>query len=340
MLISDFKYDLPEELIAQAPHEPRDHSRLLVMDKATGQLEHQRFDQIIDYLRPTDLLVVNNSKVFPARLHGFKETGGKFELLLNKNLEGPIWEVIGKGLKVGLKAGFADSDLAFEVISQDEQIYQINFNKSGEDLFSELDKIGHTPLPPYIKKADSIEDKSRYQTVYAKPIGSAAAPTAGLHFTPELMEKIKAKGIELAEVTLHVGLGTFSPVKEEVVEDHQIHSENYSVTQENLAKIIKAKAEGRRIVAIGTTTTRVLEHLYSFPNVEPRDLAGSTEIFIYPPYQFKCVDALVTNFHLPASTLLVLVSAFAGRENILNAYKEAVTQRYRFFSYGDAMFIA
>lgn len=356
MKLYEFDYNLPEELIAQKPAEPRDHSRLLVLEKKNGKIKQHTFYEVIEYLKEGDLLVVNNSKVFPARLYGKrKDTGGKVEILLNKNIKDSEWEVIGKNLKIGKEIIFENSKLEAKVIKKNDKISIIKFNIKDKLFFSEIEKIGHTPLPPYIKKNDTKQDKSDYQTVYAKPIGSAAAPTAGLHFTNELLNKITDKGIEIVEVTLHVGLGTFAPVEEDNIEEHKIHTEYYTVMPENMEKIIQAKKEGRRIIAVGTTSTRVLEHLFSEkdnkmtipPSAGPRqrrwlitnNLCGWTDIFIYPGYKFKCIDGLITNFHLPKSTLLMLVSAFAGKHNIDMAYKEAIKKEYRFFSYGDAMLI-
>ncbi|MFA4995643.1 MAG: tRNA preQ1(34) S-adenosylmethionine ribosyltransferase-isomerase QueA [Patescibacteria group bacterium] len=374
MKLSDFNYNLPLELIAKSPSKPRDHSRLLVLDKKNGAVNHHTFYEIIDFLKSGDVLVVNNSKVFPARLFGFrKDTGGKVEILLNKNIsevshsvisaphfviptshsvipakagiqdgKSSIWEVIGKNLKPGTKINFEDSCLEAKVLSNENKISKIQFNLIGEEFFKEIEKIGHTPLPPYIRKNDTEKDKTDYQTVYAKPVGSAAAPTAGLHFTKELLNQIKAKGIEIVEVTLHVGLGTFAPVEAGNIEDHKIHSEYYTVKKEESDKIIKAKKEGRRIIAVGTTSTRVLETVFSSLHspLSTLNFSGWTNIFIYPGYKFKCIDGVITNFHLPKSTLLMLVSAFAGSKNIKKAYEEAIEQKYRFFSYGDAMLMA
>lgn len=360
MRLLEFDYNLPEELIAQSPMESRDHSRLLVLDKKTGAISHHLFYEIVDYLYPGDVLVLNNSRVFPARLFGKKaETGGKVQILLNKITSDSNWEVIGKNLKLNDRIIFDDSKLEARVIQKNEKISQIKFNISGDKFFSEIEKIGHTPLPPYIKKTATKKDKTDYQTVYAKPVGSAAAPTAGLHFTDELLEKIKEKGIETAEVTLHVGLGTFAPVEAENIEDHQIHSEYYVVVPSEIKKIAKAKKEGRRVIAVGTTSTRVLETIFS-SGCHPRpdrgskivdlsvdsrlhgndnSISGWTNIFIYPGYQFRCIDGLITNFHVPKSSLLMLVSALAGKGNIDRAYEEAINNKYRFFSYGDAMLI-
>ena len=336
MKLSEFDYNLPEKLIAQKPTEPRDHSRLLVLDKKNGQIKHHKFYDIVNYLKEGDVLVVNNSKVFSARLFGKKkDTGGKVEILLNKNIKDSVWEVIGKNLKTGTELIFENSNLEAKVLDKNDKLSNIKFNYENEVFFSEIEKIGHTPLPPYIKKDDTEKDKRDYQTVYAKPVGSAAAPTAGLHFTKDLLDKIKTKGISIVEVTLHVGLGTFAPVEEDDIEEHKIHSEYYTVIQKDIVKVIKAKKEGRRIIAVGTTSTRVLETVFN----NPEKYSGWTNIFIYPGYKFKCIDGLITNFHLPKSTLLMLVSAFAGKKNIDKAYKQAKDQEYRFFSYGDAMLI-
>lgn len=369
MKLTDFDYDLPEELIAQYPLEKRDSSRLLVLNKLTGEITHRRFFDVIEYLNAGDTLVLNDTKVFPARLLGQKkDTGGKVEILLNKEIlkdspfvipaqagiqddEFSIWEVLGKNIKVGNTILFERSLLRAEVMKKYDEVCEVKFNLFGDVFFAEIEKIGHTPLPPYIKHADTSTDKKEYQTVYADKIGSVAAPTAGLHFTKELLEKIKSKGIIIAKVTLNVGLGTFAPVKEEKIEDHKIHSEYYSVDKNELKKIINAKKEDRQVIAVGTTSTRVLETIFSHPEVSAEgskgkilhnvqnDIHGETKIFIYPGYKFKCIDGLITNFHLPKSTLLMLVSAFAGKKNIGSAYKEAIKQNYRFFSYGDAMFI-
>lgn len=342
MKLSDFDYNLPEELIAQTPAEPRDHCRLLVLDKKSGEVSHHIFGSIVDFLNPGDLLVLNNSKVFPARLFGRREnTGGKIEILLHKNIGASTWEVIGKNLRPNTEILFDKSKLEGLVIVKNENISAVEFNLSGEDFFAEIEKIGHTPLPPYIKKKITQQDKEDYQTVFAKERGSVAAPTAGLHFTDQLLEDIKHKGIEIAKVILHVGIGTFGPVKTDNILEHKMHSEYYTVIQDELKKIIKAKKEGRRVIAVGTTTTRVLETIFSAPDslLPTPDLTGWTDIFIYPGYKFNCIDGLITNFHLPKSTLLMLVSALAGKENVLKAYEEAIEKKYRFFSYGDAMLI-
>lgn len=342
MKLSDFDYNLPLELIAQKPADPRDSSRLLVLDKKNGKINHHTFYEVVNYLQSGDVMVVNNSKVYPARLFGRRtDSDGKVEILLNKNIENSTWEVIGKNLKPDTKINFENSCLEAKVISNENKISKIQFNLSGEEFFKEIEKIGHTPLPPYIRKNDTKKDKTDYQTVYAKPVGSAAAPTAGLHFTKELLNQIKAKGIEIVEVTLHVGLGTFAPVEVDHIEDHKIHSEYYTVKEEELKKIIEAKKEGHRVIAVGTTSTRVLETVFNSPNSQLPTLSfsGWTNIFIYPGYKFKCIDGIITNFHLPKSSLLMLVSAFVGKENIDRAYQEAIEQKYRFFSYGDAMLI-
>ena len=339
MKVSEFNYELPEELIAQTPIEKRDESRLMILDKKTGELEHKTFKDIIDYLEPGDCLVRNNTRVMPARIYGKKETGAKIEFLLLKNLEGDIWETIvrpGNKLHIGTKVIFGDGLLVAEVLEvMPGGTRKVKFSYNG--IFNEiLDKIGLMPLPPYIH--EELKDNERYQTVYAKYNGSAAAPTAGLHFTPELLRKIEEKGVKIANVTLHVGIGTFRPVKEETVEAHEMHSEHFYIKQEDAEKINQTKKQGKRVIAVGTTSCRVLETIADKDGLV-KETEGDTQIFIYPGYEFKCLDSLITNFHLPQSTLLMLVSALAGRENILEAYKEAVKERYRFFSFGDAMFI-
>ena len=340
MDVKDFDYELPEELIAQDPLEDRSSSRLMVLDRETGEFEHKVFKDIIDYLNPGDCLVLNNTKVIPARLYGAKEgTNARIELLLLKRKENDVWETLvkpGKKAKPGTRIVFGDGLLVGEIIDiVDEGNRLIKFHYEG--IFEEiLDKLGQMPLPPYI--THELKDKNRYQTVYAKYDGSAAAPTAGLHFTKELLEQVKAKGIKIAEVTLHVGLGTFRPVKVDNILDHHMHSEFYMVSQEAADTINTAKKEGHRVISVGTTSTRTLESAAD-ENGILRECSGWTEIFIYPGYSFKVIDGLITNFHLPQSTLVMLVSALAGREHVLNAYKEAVKEKYRFFSFGDAMFI-
>ncbi len=339
MNVSDFYYDLPEELIAQTPIEKRDESRLMVLNRANQTIEHKTFKDIIDYLEPGDCLVRNNTKVIPARLYGKKATGAKIELLLLNRIEGDIWECIvrpGHKLKPGTEVEFGDGILKAKVLDVMEGgTRKVEFKYEG--IFNEiLDKIGLMPLPPYIH--ESLKDNDRYQTVYAKYEGSAAAPTAGLHFTPELFEKIKAKGIDVANVTLHVGIGTFRPVKVENVEEHHMHSEHFYIKQEDADKINNAKKNGKRVIAVGTTSCRVLETIAD-ENGMVKPTEGDTQIFIYPGYKYKCLDGLVTNFHLPESTLIMLVSALAGRDYIMKAYNEAVKERYRFFSFGDAMLI-
>ena len=339
MELSDFNYYLPEELIAQTPIEKRDESRLMVLDKNTGEIEHKIFRDIIDYLQPGDCLVRNNTKVIPARLYGKKETGANVEFVLLKNLEGDIWEAMvrpGNKLHSGAKVIFGDGLLRAEILETlQDGTRKVKFEYDG--IFNEiLDKIGLMPLPPYIH--ESLKDNDRYQTVYAKYEGSAAAPTAGLHFTDELLKKIEEKGISIANVTLHVGIGTFRPVKEKNIEDHQMHTEHYYIKQEDADKINKAKLSGHRVIAVGTTSCRTIETIADEKGLV-NACEGDTGIYIYPGYKFKCLDALITNFHLPESTLLMLVSALAGRENILNAYNEAVKEKYKFFSFGDAMFI-
>jgi len=343
MKLNDFNYELPEELIAQHPVEKRDHSRLFILNRFTGEFTHQHFFDIIDYLNPGDVLVVNDSKVFPARLLGQKnDTKGKVEILLNKEIYPGVWETLGKNIKMGNIIEFEGSLLQAEVMKKYDEVCEVKFNLKGDDFFSEVEKIGHTPLPPYIKRSDKSKDRREYQTVYANKVGSAAAPTAGLHFTKDLLGEIKSKGITIARVTLNVGLGTFAPVKVENIEDHKIHSEYYSVSKEDMEKIILAKKENRRVIAVGTTSTRVLETIFNGSKncqLSTINRSGWTSIFIYPGYKFKCIDGLITNFHLPKSTLLMLVSAFAGKQNIDIAYKEAIQEKYRFFSYGDAMLI-
>lgn len=340
MDVKDFDYNLPEELIAQDPLEDRSSSRLMVLDKKTGEVSHHVFKEIVKYLRPGDCLVLNNTKVIPARLFGVKEgTMAKIEILLLKRRQNDVWETLvkpGKKAKPGTKIIFGDGLLTGEVIDVvDDGNRLIQFSYEG--IFEEiLDKLGQMPLPPYI--THQLKDKNRYQTVYAKYDGSAAAPTAGLHFTKELLQQVKDKGVDIAEVTLHVGLGTFRPVKVDNVLDHHMHSEFYMVSQEAADKINNAKKNGGRIISVGTTSTRTLEAA-SDENGMLKECSGWTDIFIYPGYRFKVIDCLITNFHLPQSTLVMLVSALAGREHVLNAYKEAVEERYRFFSFGDAMFI-
>ena len=340
MKVTDFNYNLPEELIAQTPIEKRDESRLMVLDKEKKTIEHKVFKDILDYLKPGDCLVRNNTKVIPARLYGVKEeTGANVEFLLLHRVEGDIWEVMvrpGKKLMPGAKVSFGDGILKAEILEKmDDGNRKVKFEYNG--IFNEiLDKIGLMPLPPYIK--ERLKEKDRYQTVYAKYEGSAAAPTAGLHFTDELLEKIKEKGVEIANVTLHVGIGTFRPVKVENIEEHDMHSEHYYIKKEDADKINNARKNGGRIIAVGTTSCRVLESI-SDENGIVHETEGDTSIFIYPGYKFKCIDCLITNFHLPESTLIMLVSALAGKDYIMKAYEEAVKEKYKFFSFGDAMFI-
>ena len=337
MKVTDFDYELPKELIAQHPMEPRDHSRLLVVDKVTGETEHRHFYDLINYLRPDDLLVFNDTRVIPARLHGFKDTGAHVEVFLLTRLNQTDWEVLvrpGKKLQVGAHIQFSE-ELGCTIVDHTDfggRVARFEFNGVFEEI---LDRLGEVPLPPYI--TEKLEDKERYQTVYNRDPGSAAAPTAGLHFTEELLRKIREKGCEEVFVTLNVGLGTFRPVTEENIEDHPMHREFYSVSQAAADAINRAKAEGRRIVAVGTTAVRTLESAGADGMVK----AGSswTQIYIYPGFQWQMVDALVTNFHLPQSTLLMLVSALSSREVMLRTYAEAVREKYRFFSFGDAMFI-
>ena len=340
MKVSDFDYELPQELIAQVPIKDRSASRLMVLNRENKTIEDKIFKDIIDYLKPGDCLVRNNTKVIPARLYGIKEeTGVHIEFLLLKRIEGDIWEVMvhpGRRLKIGTKVIFGEGLLKAEILEMMEGgNRKVKFEYEG--IFNEiLDQIGLMPLPPYIK--EKLDDKSRYQTVYAKYEGSAAAPTAGLHFTEELLEKIKEKGIEIANVTLHVGIGTFRPVKVENIEEHDMHSEHYYIKPEDAEKINNTKKNGGRIIAVGTTSCRVLESVAD-ENGLVKETEGETSIFIYPGYTFKCIDCLITNFHLPESTLIMLVSALAGKDYIMKAYKHAVEEKYRFFSFGDAMFI-
>lgn len=337
MLVTDFDYDLPQELIAQHPMEPRDHSRLLVVDKKTGEIEHKHFYDLVNYLKPGDVLVFNDTRVIPARLHGTKDTGAHVEVFLLTRRDATDWDVLvrpGKKLQVGAKINFSD-ELSCEVIEHTDfggRVVRFKYDGIFEEI---LDRLGETPLPPYITAP--LEDKERYQTVYNRERGSAAAPTAGLHFTKELLQKIKEIGCEEVFVTLHVGLGTFRPVSEAKIEDHKMHKEFYTVSQEAADAVNKAKAEGRRIIAVGTTAVRTLEAAGADGQLH----AGSswTNIFIYPGYKFRLVDDLVTNFHLPQSTLLMLVSTLSTREIMLQTYKKAVEEKYRFFSFGDAMFI-
>lgn len=336
---SDFFYELPEQLIAQTPLEKRDNSRLLVLNKENGEISHSHFYNILDYLKPGDLLVMNNSRVIPARIFGTRtDTGATVEFLLLKQIENNKWETLvkpGKKAKIGTKFNFSDIMSGTVEDIGKEGVRIVRF-ESDENIYTALDKIGQMPLPPYIK--EHLCDNERYQTVYSKPLGSAAAPTAGLHFTNELLEKIREKGINTAYVTLHVGLGTFRPVKEDEITDHIMHSEHYELPQETVDLISETKAKGGRVIAVGTTTTRTLESVAKdYGKLVACD--GWTEIFIYPPYEFKVLDGLITNFHLPESTLVMLVSAFAGYENTMTAYNEAVKERYRFFSFGDSMII-
>ena len=340
MKVSDFNYNLPEELIAQVPLEKRDESRLMVLNRRNQSIEHRVFKDIIDYLQPGDCLVRNNTKVIPARIYGKKETGANVEFLLLNNIEGDIWESIvrpGNKLHIGTKVIFKDGLLKAEILDiMPGGTRKVKFHYNG--IFNEiLDEIGLMPLPPYIH--EELREKDRYQTVYAKYEGSAAAPTAGLHFTPELLKKIEEKNVQIANVTLHVGIGTFRPVKEDTVEAHKMHSEHFYIKQEDCDKINKAKQEGKRVIAVGTTSCRVLETIADENTGLVKKVEGDTQIFIYPGYKFKCIDGLITNFHLPQSTLLMLVSALAGKDFIMNAYNEAVKDKYRFFSFGDAMFI-
>lgn len=340
MKVSDFDFYLPEELIAQHPLEKRDESRLMVLDKKTGEIEHKKFYDIIDYLNKGDTLVLNNTRVMPARLIGEKEnTGGKIEFLLLKRVEGDKWECLakpGKSAREGRKFTFGNGLLkaeVIEVLENGNRIVEFYY----EGIFEQvLDSLGEMPLPPYIH--EKLDDKERYQTVYSKEEGSAAAPTAGLHFTKELLKKIQDKGVNIVYLTLHVGLGTFRPVKVEEIEKHNMHSEFYMLSKESADIINETKKRGNRIISVGTTSTRTLETIGD-ENGMVKEQSGWTNIFIYPGYKFKVVDNLITNFHLPESTLIMLVSTLAGMENVMNAYNVAVKEKYRFFSFGDAMFI-
>ncbi len=340
MDLKDFNYDLPEELIAQDPLEDRSSSRLMVLHKDTGRIEHKIFRDIIDYLNPGDCLVINDTKVIPARLMGIKEdTGAAIEVLLLKRNADDVWECLvkpGKKARTGARIVFGEGLLVGEVVDVIEDGNRmIKFHYEG--IFEEiLDKLGQMPLPPYI--THKLQDKNRYQTVYAKNEGSAAAPTAGLHFTKELLEKIKEKGVNVVSITLHVGLGTFRPVKVDKIEEHHMHTETFNISKEAADTINRTRAAGGRVIAVGTTSCRTLESAAADDGTIPAR-SGDTDIFIYPGYKFKAIDCLITNFHLPESTLIMLVSALAGRDNIMNAYETAVKERYRFFSFGDAMFI-
>ncbi|OEH91485.1 tRNA preQ1(34) S-adenosylmethionine ribosyltransferase-isomerase QueA [Bacillus solimangrovi] len=341
MDVNLFDFNLPEELIAQTPLEERTASKLMVLDKETGKIKHETFKNILDYLYPGDCLVLNDTKVLPARLYGMKEeTGAKVEVLLLKQLEGDTWETLvkpAKRVKVGTIVSFGDGRLKAKCISENEHGGR-NFEFMYEGIFYEvLDSLGEMPLPPYIK--EQLDDRSRYQTVFARERGSAAAPTAGLHFTEELLEAIRAKGVYITFITLHVGLGTFRPVSVDSIEEHEMHGEFYQMSHETAEQLNQVRKEGGRIISVGTTSTRTLETIASSYNGEFKESSGWTSIFIYPGYAFKGIDGMITNFHLPKSTLIMLISALAGRENVLHAYEEAVNRRYRFFSFGDAMFI-
>ena len=340
MKVADFDYNLPEELIAQTPLENRTDSKLLVLNKVTGEIEHKHFYDIVDYLTNQDVLVLNDTKVYPSRIYGKKiDTDASIELLLLKEVAKDEWVALtrpARRVKIGTQISFGNGLLVATCVEEKEdgeRRYQMTY----QGIFLEiLEKIGTMPLPPYIH--EKLEDGSRYQTVYAKDYGSAAAPTAGLHFTQELLEKVKAKGVQIEYVTLHVGLGTFRPVMSETIEEHHMHSESYQMTKETAMALNQAKAAGKRIISVGTTSTRTLESIMAKYGCF-QECHESTNIFIYPPYQFQAIDALITNFHLPKSTLIMLVSALAGREHVLEAYRIAVQEKYRFFSFGDAMFI-
>ena len=340
MMVEEFDFDLPEELIAQTPLKKRDESKMLVLDKTTGEIEHRKFHDLVDLLNPGDVLVLNDTKVMPARLYGIKEeTDAAIEILMLKDIGDDTWECLtkpAKRVKLGTVISFGSGLLKARCVEEKDEGIRIFKLEYEGILYEILDKLGEMPLPPYIH--EKLADKDRYQTVYAKNIGSAAAPTAGLHFTKELLEALKEKGVEIDYVTLHVGLGTFRPVSVDNINDHVMHSEFYQMSRETADRLTKAKSEGRRIISVGTTSTRTLETIMSLYG-EFRECSGWTNIFIYPGYEFKAIDALITNFHLPKSTLVMLVSALAGREHILNAYKEAIENKYRFFSFGDSMFI-
>ncbi len=341
MKTSDFFYELPQELIAQTPVEPRDSSRLMIVDKVSGNIEHRIFRDLTDYLEKGDCLIINDTRVIPARIYGVKEeTGAVVEFLLLKQSENNKWECLckpGKRAKIGTKFTFGEGLVDCEVCDVTEEGNRIiRFNCDSKEIYNILDKIGKMPLPPYI--TEELKNGERYQTVYSKELGSAAAPTAGLHFTEEMLDRIKNKGVKIGKVTLHVGLGTFRPVKVDDVTKHKMHSEHYYVPEETADLINETKKNGGRVISVGTTSTRTLESVaQKYGKIQSDE--GDTSIFIYPGYEFKCIDALITNFHLPESTLIMLVSAFAGYDNIMNAYKTAVEEKYRFFSFGDAMFI-
>lgn len=340
MKTSDFYYDLPQELIAQTPMEPRDMSRLMVIDKNTGEIEHKIFKDLIDYLRPGDCLILNDTRVIPARIYGVKkETGAVVEFLLLKQSENNVWECLckpGKRAKAGTSFVFGDGIVECEVVDvTDDGNRKVQFKCDSKEIYAILDKIGKMPLPPYI--TEELKNGELYQTVYSKELGSAAAPTAGLHFTEEMLKKIEEKGIKIGYVTLHVGLGTFRPVKVDDVKNHKMHSEHYHISKETADLINDTKKNGGRVIAVGTTSTRTLESVATKNGCICED-EDDTSIFIYPGYEFKCIDGLVTNFHLPESTLIMLISAFAGYDNVMNAYKIAVDEKYRFFSFGDACF--
>ncbi|MCI5739842.1 MAG: tRNA preQ1(34) S-adenosylmethionine ribosyltransferase-isomerase QueA [Ruminococcus sp.] len=337
----DFYYDLPKERIAQTPIEPRDHSKMMVLHRDTDEIEHKHFYDILDYLNENDCLILNDTRVLPARLYGEKEeTGARVEFLLLNQKENDVWEVItgpGRRAKVGAKFSFGGGILKAEVLEVLENGNRLaRFFYDGDSIFPVLEKVGEMPLPHYI--TEKLEDGERYQTVYSKELGSAAAPTAGLHFTPEILEKIQKKGVKIGFVTLHVGIGTFRPVKADNIEDHKMHAEHYHLSEETAALIRETKKNGGRVIAVGTTSCRTLESVATFHG-EICAADGWTNIFIYPGYKFKCIDALLTNFHLPESTLIMLVSAFYDREKVLQAYKEAVEKEYRFFSFGDCMLL-
>lgn len=337
---SDFFYDLPKELIAQHPTEPRDHSRLMIVDKVTGEIQHKHFYDILDQLNEGDCLILNNTRVLPARIYGLKEeTGAHVEFLLLTNKGDDVWETIagpGKRAKTGTRFSFGDGLMKCEIVDVLENGNRLAKFEYNGNFYNILEEIGQMPLPPYI--TEKLENGERYQTVYSKELGSAAAPTAGLHFTDELLEKIKSKGVNIGYVTLHVGLGTFRPVKADDITMHNMHSEHYWLPKETAELINNTKANNKRVIAVGTTSCRTLESVATF-NGQIQECEGWTDIFIYPGYEFKCIDGLITNFHLPESTLIMLVSAFCGYENTMNFYKKAVEEKYKFFSFGDATFL-
>ncbi|PLY01671.1 MAG: tRNA preQ1(34) S-adenosylmethionine ribosyltransferase-isomerase QueA [Desulfuromonas sp.] len=343
MKLSDFDYDLPSDLIARTPAKERTDSRLLVLDKCSSSVKHEMFRSLENYLNPGDLLLLNDTRVIPARLYGHKETGGRVEILLNevRDPETDLWDCLSRSsrpLKPGTRI-FFDEDLVGEIIAGAEHPCRLIRLTGPDDIAAALDRIGHMPLPPYLGRDDGPEDRERYQTVYAREAGALAAPTAGLHFSNDYLHKLASAGVEIHYLTLHVGLGTFLPVRATSINDHRMHEERFNISERTAEAVSRARHEGRRIVAVGTTVTRTLEAAWDPEAGQLRSGPGRTDIFIYPGYEFKAIDALLTNFHLPQSTLLMLVSAFAGRESVMNAYREAIMYRYRFYSYGDCMLV-